>query len=189
MTAKSPDTLTLDRVPTPIGTALVVTDRLGVLRAFNWTDYEPAMRSWIARRHPAATLVEGRGPLRAVFEAYFAGEVDRLSEVAWSAEGTDFQRAVWSALCRIPAGETWTYAQLAAAVGRPTAVRAVGSANGANPIALVAPCHRVIGSNGSLTGYAGGLERKRWLIAHERASKASMAGVLAASQPVLAPIV
>ncbi len=183
MTAMSPETLTLDRLPTPIGTALVVTDRMGVLRAFNWTDYEPALRSWIGRRYPTTMLVEGRGPLRAVFEAYFAGEVDGLSGVAWRADGTDFQRAVWSTLCRIPAGETWTYAQLAVAVGRPTAVRAVGSANGANPIALVAPCHRVIGSNGSLTGYAGGLERKRWLIAHERASKSSTASVFTADQP------
>ncbi len=169
MTAKLPETLTLDRTPTPIGTALVVTDEDGVLRAFNWTDYEPAMLSWIARRYPGATLAEGGGPLRATFDAYFSGRIDALSAVRWEGAGTDFQKQVWQTLCAIPAGETISYAQLAARVGRPTAVRAVGLANGSNPVALVAPCHRVIGSNGALTGYGGGLHRKRWLLEHEGA--------------------
>jgi methylated-DNA-[protein]-cysteine S-methyltransferase len=170
MTAKLPKTLTLDRVPTPIGTALVVTDEAGVLRAFNWTDYEPAMLKWIGRRYPKARLVEGQGPLRAKFHAYFAGQTDAFDDIAWEGAGTAFQRQVWETLCAIPAGETWTYAQLAAHIGRPTAVRAVGLANGSNPVALVVPCHRVIGSNGSLTGYGGGLHRKRWLLEHEGAS-------------------
>lgn len=169
MTAAPPDTLTLERMPTPIGTALVVTDARGVLRAFNWTDYEPAMLQWIARRYRQARLVEGQGPLRARFDAYFAGETDALEAIAWDGAGTAFQRTVWQALCSIPAGETLSYAQLAERIGRPTAVRAVGLANGANPVALVAPCHRVIGSNGSLTGYGGGLHRKRWLLEHEGA--------------------
>lgn len=170
MTAKLPDTLTLDRVPTPIGTALIVTDEAGVLRAFNWTDYEPAMLKWIGRRYPKAGLVEGQGPLRATFDAYFAGQTDALQAIPWAGAGTAFQQKVWETLCTIPAGETWTYARLAQAIGRPTAVRAVGLANGSNPVALVAPCHRVIGSNGSLTGYGGGLHRKRWLLEHEGAS-------------------
>lgn len=170
MTARLPDTLTLDRVQTPIGTALVVTDESGVLRAFNWTDYEPAMMRWIARRYPRVTLVEGRGPLRASFDAYFNGRTDAFDDIAWEGAGTDFQRKVWETLCTIPAGETWTYAQLAQRIGRPTAVRAVGLANGSNPVALVVPCHRVIGSNGSLTGYGGGLHRKRWLLQHEGAA-------------------
>lgn len=170
MPAKLPEILTLDRVPTPIGTALVVTDEGGVLRAFNWTDYEPAMLKWVARRYPKARLVEGVGPLRAKFDAYFAGRTDAFEGIAWEGAGTDFQRTVWTTLCTIPAGETWSYAQLAERIGRPTAVRAVGLANGSNPVALVVPCHRVIGSNGSLTGYGGGLERKRWLLEHEGAS-------------------
>lgn len=170
MTAKLPETLTLDRVPTPIGTALVVTDEAGVLRAFNWTDYEPAMRTWIARRYPEARLVEGTGPLRATLDAYFSGRTNAFDDIAWEGAGTAFQRKVWETLCSIPAGETWTYAQLAEKIGRPTAVRAVGLANGSNPVALVVPCHRVIGSNGSLTGYGGGLHRKRWLLEHEGAS-------------------
>jgi methylated-DNA-[protein]-cysteine S-methyltransferase len=169
MTAKLPDTLTLDRVPTPIGTALVVTDEAGVLRAFNWTDYEPAMLKWIGRRYPKARLVEGQGPLRATFDAYFAGKTDAFETIAWEGAGTEFQKQVWETLCAIPVGETWTYAKLAAHIGRPTAVRAVGLANGSNPVALVVPCHRVIGSNGSLTGYGGGLHRKRWLLEHEGA--------------------
>ena len=167
MTARLPETLTLDRIPTAIGTALVVTDEAGVLRAFNWTDYEPQMRSWIGRRYPKATLAEGQGPLRPRFEAYFAGRTDAVDGIRWEGAGTDFQKKVWETLCTIPAGQTWSYAQLAETIGRPTAVRAVGLANGSNPVALVVPCHRVIGSNGSLTGYGGGLHRKRWLLQHE----------------------
>jgi methylated-DNA-[protein]-cysteine S-methyltransferase len=81
--------------------------------------------------------------------------------------GTDFQKSVWHALRAIPAGQTVTYGELARRLGQPTAMRAVGLANGANPIGIVVPCHRVVGANGTLTGYAGGLERKRWLLAHE----------------------
>jgi len=170
MTGKLPETLTLDRIETPIGVALVVTDEAGVLRAFNWTDYEAAMMKWIGRRYPKARLVEGQGPLRPRFDAYFAGRTDAFETVAWEGAGTAFQRQVWDTLCTIPAGETWTYAQLAEKIGRPTAVRAVGLANGSNPVALIVPCHRVIGSNGSLTGYGGGLPRKRWLLKHEGAT-------------------
>jgi methylated-DNA-[protein]-cysteine S-methyltransferase len=171
MTAAPPDRLTLDRLATPLGEALVVVDDAGVLRAFNWRDYEPAMRAWIARRYPTAALVEGRAPhaVRQAFGAYFGGEARALEQVRWRAVGTSFQLSVWQALCEIPAGQTLSYAQLAEKVGRPTAVRAVGLANGANPVALVAPCHRVIGANGALTGYGGGLHRKRWLLAHEGA--------------------
>jgi len=166
-----PETLTLDRLTTPIGTALLVTDETGVLRAFNWTDYEPAMRTWIARHYPKATLVDGRAPpqVRGAFEAYFRGDATALETVPWRASGTPFQLKVWEALCSIPAGETLSYAGLAERIGRPTAVRAVGHANGANPVAVVVPCHRVIGTSGSLTGYGGGLPRKRWLLEHEGA--------------------
>ncbi|MBX3483758.1 methylated-DNA--[protein]-cysteine S-methyltransferase [Phenylobacterium sp.] len=170
MPVMQPEAFTLDRIETPIGTALTVTDAAGVLRAFNWTDYEPAMRKWIARRYPGAAIVEGQGPLRPVFARYFAGEAGAFAAVAWEGAGTAFQKTVWETLCTIPAGETLSYAQLAERIGRPTAVRAVGLANGSNPVALIVPCHRVIGSDGSLTGYGGGLHRKRWLLEHEGAA-------------------
>lgn len=173
MSARSapPETLTIDRLPTPVGTALVVTDEAGVLRAFNWTDYEASMRAWLGKHYPAARLVEGTspGPVRQAFLAYFAGDGRALSSVPWAACGTAFQLKVWEALCTIPAGETLSYAGLAERIGRPTAVRAVGLANGSNPVAVVVPCHRVIGSDGSLTGYGGGLPRKRWLLELEGA--------------------
>jgi len=167
-----PEALTLDRLATPIGTALLVTDEHGVLRAFNWTDYEPAMRGWINRHYPKAELTEGDAPpqVRGPFETYFQGDAAALESVPWQASGTPFQLTVWAALCTIPAGETLSYARLAKRIGRPTAVRAVGHANGANPVAVVVPCHRVIGADGSLTGYGGSLPRKRWLLAHEGAS-------------------
>ncbi|MCR5879365.1 methylated-DNA--[protein]-cysteine S-methyltransferase [Phenylobacterium sp. J367] len=171
MPAAQPETLTLDRLPTPIGTALLVTDEQGVLRAFNWTDYEPKMLAWIARHYPKARLVEARSALRPAFEAYFAGDAAALDKVPWKASGTPFQLKVWETLCSIPAGETLSYRGLAERIGRPTAVRAVGLANGANPVAVVVPCHRVIGTNGSLTGYGGGLPRKQWLLAHEGVRK------------------
>lgn len=170
MHALSPEALILDRIETPIGTALVVTDERRVLRAFNWTDYEDAMRAWINKRYGYASLTEGEGPLRPQFAAYFAGDVDVLSTIPWEGAGTAFQKNVWTALCAIPVGETWSYAQLATYVNRPKAVRAVGLANGSNPLAVVVPCHRVIGSNGALTGYGGGLHRKKWLLEHEGAT-------------------
>ncbi len=174
-----PEMLTLDRMATPIGTALLVTDEQGVLRAFNWTDYEPAMLAWLGCHYPKAKLVEGKSPpsVRGPFEAYFNGDAQALETVPWKASGTAFQLQVWEALCTIPAGETLSYAGLASRIGRPTAVRAVGHANGANPVAVVVPCHRVIGIDGSLTGYGGSLPRKRWLLDLEGATfKGQLAG-------------
>ncbi len=167
-----PRTLTLDRLATPIGTALLVTDEHGSLRAFNWTDYEPGMLTWIARHYASSVLTEGRvaPSLKRSFEAYFEGDALALGSVAWKASGTAFQLRVWGALCTIPCGETLSYLGLARRIGQPTAVRAVGLANGANPVAVVVPCHRVIGTNGSLTGYGGGLDRKRWLLNLEGAA-------------------
>jgi methylated-DNA-[protein]-cysteine S-methyltransferase len=129
------------------------------------------MRAWIGKHYPKARLAEGRAPaaVRGAFEAYFRGEAGALATVPWMASGTPFQLKVWEALCSIPAGETLSYAGLAQRIGRPTAVRAVGLANGANPVAVVVPCHRVIGSDGSLTGYGGGLPRKQRLLALEGA--------------------
>lgn len=103
--------------------------------------------------------------------AYFEGRL-RAFDLPLGAVGTPFQRAVWEALVAIPFGETRSYRDLALAVGKPAAVRAVGAANGRNPIAIVVPCHRVIGADGTLVGYAGGLPTKRWLLAHERGERA-----------------
>lgn len=105
--------------------------------------------------------------LREQLAAYFAGELRRF-DLPLATGGTPFQRDVWAALRDVPYGTTCTYGDLAAALGRPTAVRAVGAANGRNPVCLVVPCHRVVGAAGALTGYAGGVERKAWLLAHER---------------------
>ncbi len=99
---------------------------------------------------------------------YFAGTLRRFS-VPLDFRGTDFQKSVWAALLTIPFGETRSYSQIACAIGRPRAVRAVGAANGRNPISIIAPCHRVVGADGSLTGFAGGLEAKRTLLELERA--------------------
>jgi methylated-DNA-[protein]-cysteine S-methyltransferase len=122
---------------------------------------------------PAAPLEPGRAHAvldraREQLNEYFAG--DRVAfDLPLAPQGTAFQRTVWRALERIRFGETCSYAEIAAAIGRPTATRAVGAANGQNPISIVVPCHRVIGADGSLTGYGGGLPRKRWLLAHEGA--------------------
>jgi methylated-DNA-[protein]-cysteine S-methyltransferase len=120
---------------------------------------------------------EDKGPFRDAVEqlgAYFAGELTEF-DLPLRLVGTDFQRQVWGALCEIPYGETWSYSQLAAKIGRDRAVRAVGLANGRNPVAIIVPCHRVIGANGTLTGYGGGLDRKAWLLSHERKTSARMA--------------
>lgn len=164
-----PETLILERIETPVGQALLVTDADGAVRALDFADYEDRMRRLLARHAPGATLVEGEADARAraAVAAYFDGDARALEGVPVRTAGTAFQEAVWAALRAIPAGETRSYAQLAAAVGRPKAVRAAGMANGQNPVAVLTPCHRVIGANGTLTGYAGGLERKRWLLAHE----------------------
>jgi len=108
--------------------------------------------------------------LREQLDAYWDGSLQAFS-VPLRTTGTLFQSRVWAALSMIPYGETWSYGQLAAEIGQPTASRAVGLANGKNPVGIVVPCHRVVGSSGSLTGYGGGLERKRWLLDHERAMR------------------
>ncbi len=164
--------LTLDRIATPVGEVLLVTDAEGAVRALDFVDYAARMMRLLARHSPGAVLAPGRAPetVRTAVEAYFNGEVRALDGVRTATGGTAFQRTVWAALRAIPAGETRSYGQLAAAIGKPKAVRAAGLANGQNPIAVIVPCHRVIGANGTLTGYAGGIERKRWLLAHEKGS-------------------
>jgi methylated-DNA-[protein]-cysteine S-methyltransferase len=153
--------LTIDRFDTSIGTLRLVCDDEGTLHALEFADREAKI--------PHAEAAPGRAPapVRRALEDYFAGDLDALDDILVAARGTPFQREVWAALRRIPAGATTSYGALAAEIGRPKAVRAVGLANGANPVAIVVPCHRVIGADGSLTGYGGGLDRKRWLLAHE----------------------
>ena len=161
--------MVLDRLQTPIGTALLVTDGDGILRALDWEDHEPRMRQLLRLQYGAVALEDARAPheIRAALSGYFKGDLDRLNTIKWRVAGTPFQRKVWTALPTIPAGTTMSYGALAAKLGMPRAVRAVGHANGSNPISVVVPCHRLIGANGSLVKYGGGLERKRWLLEHE----------------------
>lgn len=170
-----PARLLLDRASSPIGEILIVTDETGLLRAVDFHDFEPRLRRLLGRHYGRLPLETGAAPAetQAAFARYFGGARDALSALAWDTGGTPFQRAVWRALADIRAGETVTYAELARRVARPAAIRAVGAANAANPLSLVAPCHRVIGASGALNGYAGGVERKRWLLAHEGALQAS----------------
>ncbi len=159
----------------------VVTDGERRLRAADWDDYEPRMQK-LLERHYGGGSVELREPQRQsaaahALLAYFEGDLNAVDELPTETNGTAFQRSVWSALRKIRAGHTVSYGALAAQIGNPKAVRAVGLANGANPIAIVVPCHRVIGANASLTGYGGGLDRKRWLLAHERGDRSLFADV------------
>jgi methylated-DNA-[protein]-cysteine S-methyltransferase len=169
MNAKPPETFGLDRLQTPIGTALLVTDAGGVLRALDWQDYEPRMRELLRLQYGAVALKDARAPgaLRSALAGYFKGDLDRLREIEWRVGGTPFQQKVWAALPAIPAGTTMSYGTLAAKLDAPRAMRAVGHANGCNPISVVVPCHRLIGADGSLVKYGGGLQRKRWLLKHE----------------------
>lgn len=164
--------LLAERLVTPIGTLVVMTDERGRLRAIDWTDHDDRMRRLLARHYgsdhmtvvPASRSSE---PASAI-AAYFEGDLHAIDSLPTATEGTQFQKRVWQALREIPTGQTVSYGELARHIGQPAAVRAVGLANGANPIGIVVPCHRVIGANGSLTGYGGGLDRKRWLLNHEK---------------------
>jgi methylated-DNA-[protein]-cysteine S-methyltransferase len=169
MSAKPTESFSLDRLSTPIGTALLVTDVSGALRALDWEEHEPRMRELLRLQYGAVDLKEARAPseLRSALTAYFKGDLDRLKTIKWRVAGTPFQRKVWTALPKIPAGTTMSYGALAAKLNVPRAMRAVGHANGSNPISVVVPCHRLVGASGALVKYGGGLERKRWLLRHE----------------------
>jgi methylated-DNA-[protein]-cysteine S-methyltransferase len=167
----SPLILNIEHVPTAIGTILLLTDEQDRLRALDWEDYETRMRRLLRLHYGAdgATIVERPSPsgVRGRLESYFGGDLSALDSIAVETGGTEFQREVWRALREIRPGATVSYGALANRIGRPRAIRAVGLANGSNPVGIVVPCHRVIGADASLTGYAGGLERKRWLLQHE----------------------
>ncbi len=172
MNSKPPERLRLDRLATPIGEALIVTDEAGLLRAFDWADREPSMAR-LLRLHYGSVVPEpgiAPGNVRRLLRNYFDGDFECLRAIEWRTGGTPFQRAVWTGLTMIAPGETLSYSALAVKLECPKSVRAVGTANGSNPISVVVPCHRVIGADGSLTGYGGGIERKRWLLKHEGAA-------------------
>jgi methylated-DNA-[protein]-cysteine S-methyltransferase len=169
---KPPERLLLDRMDTPVGEALIVTDEDGVLRGFDWYGKPERLRRLMKKYYPKTPVVDGPAPAatRKALTDYFAGDLHGIDGLAWRSAGTDFQQSVWKALCDIPVGTTISYLELAGRVGSLKAFRAVGQANGANPVALFAPCHRVIAANGKLGGYGGGLDRKKWLLEHEGAA-------------------
>jgi methylated-DNA-[protein]-cysteine S-methyltransferase len=155
-------------IESPIG-KLTIAARGAHVCLVHFGPASPSVRSGLRSWYPGAELVENANPGGAVdvLRRYFEGDLDSLDEIAVELNGTTFQKNVWLALRSVKPGSTMSYSQLASQVGSPAAVRAVGAANGANPVAVVLPCHRIIGSNGSLTGYGGGLHRKRWLLDHE----------------------
>ena len=163
----------VEQIDTPTGRILVVTDDDDRLRALDWEDHAKRLDQLLQRQYRGDTI-RLRAASRAsaasrALRAYFDGDTGCLASLPVATNGTGFQRMVWDALRQIPPGQTVSYGALAAQIGRPTAMRAVGLANGANPVSIVVPCHRVIGADGALTGFGGGLERKRWLLAHEGA--------------------
>lgn len=158
-----------DRLPSQIGTLFIAaTDT--ALCAVVFPEGEAKIRAKLEKQLGAVRWREMRDPLGATtrLSAYFQGELDALTSLPVAALGTPFQHLVWNELRRIPIGATTSYGAIAQRIGSPTASRAVGMANGRNPVSIVVPCHRVIGANATLTGYAGGLDRKEWLLAHER---------------------
>lgn len=171
MPGARPERLIRSRLETPVATLQIVVDPDDVVRVLDFDTDSPRTRRLMTIHYGDVPVIEGDTPpaVRAALERYFAGDMAALAAIPYRVAGTDFQRQVWQALTEIPAGETRTYSQQAARIGRPKAVRAVGLANGANPVGIIIPCHRVIGANGSLTGFGGGIERKRWLLAHEGA--------------------
>jgi len=164
----------LGTIQSPLGTLLAVVDDTGV-RALEFVKADGPIRQLeLMQRTLAAPLVRGDHPvldrLRAQLAEYFAGE-RRVFDVPVRPKGTPFQERVWKALLDIPYGEVRSYIDLARALGNPKAVRAVGGANGSNPISIIVPCHRVIGADGAIVGYGGGVERKEWLLALERGER------------------
>ncbi len=155
---------------TPAG-GIVLVEKDEALVALVFEDRWREFRRELEKRTGQFSFEEdprGGAPAEAL-RRYFAGDLRALDGIRVDTGGTPFQQLVWKTLRRIPAGSTWSYARLAREIGRSSATRAVAAANGANPVSIVVPCHRVIGSDGSLTGYGGGLPRKRWLLVHEGA--------------------
>lgn len=163
-------TLDTAHFESPIGTLLVAV-RDGRLCALSFADHSAAQLRWLERRFGTLSFRPAINPAAAItaLSAYFEGDLHAFDGLELDAGGTPFYARVWSELRKVPAGRTISYGQLAAASGSPHAARAVGIANARNPIAIVVPCHRTIGSDRRLVGYGGGLDRKRWLLEHEGA--------------------
>lgn len=161
--------LLVDKIDTPIGEFIIVADEEGCLRALDWSSHEARLQKLLRRHCVTFTFQPNRNPygFADAMHAYFAGDAKVIDRLPVRFGGTPFQQRVWTALRNIPSGITISYSELARRIGQPKVVRAVGLANGSNPLSVVVPCHRVIGANGDLTGYGGGVERKRWLLAHE----------------------
>lgn len=155
--------LVVERVPSPIGDVVLAHDG----RALHRLEFEDRLAGRWPESSAVPVAATKPSPFARAVAAYFGGEVTALGGLSVHVAGRDFETTVWQALRQIDCGTTWSYARLAASIGRPKAVRAVGAANGRNPISLVLPCHRVIGADGRLVGYGGGLERKAWLLRHE----------------------
>lgn len=186
MTAAATATTLYSTMPSPIGELTLVSDGSALIGIY-MTRQRPAPPNDGGMDAAAAVAVlpesvvradwvrddHGLREARRQLEAYFAGELE-LFDLPVAMHGTPFQLRVWEALRSIPFGETVSYAEIARRIGNATAVRAVGAANGRNPVPIVVPCHRVIGADGSLTGYGGGIERKKWLLAHEGRARPSL---------------
>jgi methylated-DNA-[protein]-cysteine S-methyltransferase len=160
--------LLIDRIESPLGTIILISDG-DRLCALDFAGYEPRMMGLLHKRYQSLELLEATDPqgFSSKVRAYLNGDYESLNDIAVNAGGTDFQQLVWQGLRTIPVGTTASYGELATKLGKPTATRAVGMANSLNPVAIVVPCHRVIGAKAKLTGYAGGLARKQWLLEHE----------------------
>ena len=160
--------LNQDTLDSPLGRIFVVTDETA-LCAVDFEGYENRMMTLLRKRYGDVRLVNATNPLGVTEKllAYLQGDLTSLETIPVNTGGTDFQQQVWQQLKVISPGTVWTYGDLAHRLNNPKAVRAVGMANSLNPISIVLPCHRVVGANRTLTGYAGGLERKRWLLTHE----------------------
>jgi methylated-DNA-[protein]-cysteine S-methyltransferase len=160
--------LLIDRIPSPIGVMVLISDG-NSLCSLDFADFEVRMLRLLHNRYPSFELVEKIDPLgfSTKIRAYLGGDFTSLDHIPVNSGGTEFQQQVWQMLQTIPLGKTISYGELATKIGKPTAARAVGMANSLNPVAIVVPCHRVIGAKAKLTGYAGGLDRKQWLLQHE----------------------
>ena len=172
-TPVTPQTLYADRLQSALGTLLIIHDRKGHIRALDFHDFESRMRRLLRVHYGVEgndfTLEDRAAPkaIRRAISDYFLGDLCAIDSIPVTTGGTSFQREVWAALRTVQPGTTLSYGALARQLGRPKSVRAIASANAANPVAIVVPCHRVIGTDGSLSGYGGGISRKRWLLVHE----------------------
>lgn len=179
--------LFLSHLESPLGDMLLASDPQQNIRALEFADHKARLHRLLREHYGNVKLVDALAPdgIAQALARYFSGEVDAIRSLPTATAGTDLQRRVWAALRLIPAGATTTYGKLSKQLGfdDPRAAIDIGAANGANPIAIVVPCHRVIASNGELKGYAWGLHRKRWLLDHEKAMPVSSDGPQTATLP------